>query len=88
MGTDATRCAKCGGEFSAKRIHIDGDQFHPGCAIMSSPPHTHEDLARLSDVLGWVESWVSNPVGSYSVHALDGLFAMTRDKIAALRQPH
>jgi hypothetical protein len=35
-------------------------------------------------VLDFVESWVSNPVGAYSIHALDGLFALTRDKINAL----
>lgn len=46
MGTDATRCAKCGGEFGSKRIHIDGDQYHPGCAIMSYPSHTPEDASR------------------------------------------
>lgn len=34
--------------------------------------------------VSWVDSWVSNPAGSYSTAALDGLFGMTRDKIAAL----
>lgn len=43
-----------------------------------------DELQAFAD---WVETWVSNPVGSYSVHALDGLFAMTRDKLAALRTP-
>jgi hypothetical protein len=38
----------------------------------------------LRQVVDWVDTWVSNPVGSYSVAALDGLFAMTRDRIAAL----
>ena len=38
----------------------------------------------LEDFVRWVDSWVSNPVSSYSVNALDGLFGMTRDKIAAL----
>lgn len=42
------------------------------------------DKARLREVINWVDSWVSQPVGAYSVHALDGLFGMTRDKIAAL----
>jgi hypothetical protein len=49
---------------------------------------TQEDAAaeieRLREFVGWVESWVSNPVGSYSVAALDGLFSMTRDRIAVL----
>lgn len=39
---------------------------------------------RLKGVINFVESWVSNPMGAYSVSALDGLFGMTRDKIAAL----
>lgn len=43
------------------------------------------DIARLRAVVDWVDSWVSNPVGSYSVSALDGLFGMTRDRIVALR---
>lgn len=42
MGTDATRCAICGGEFSAKRVHIDGGQYHPRCAIMSGPSAAQE----------------------------------------------
>lgn len=41
-------------------------------------------LASATKALDWVESWVHNPVGSYSVAALDGLFAMTRDRIAEL----
>lgn len=45
------------------------------------------EIERLRDFVGWVDSWVSNPVGSYSVAALDGLFGMTRDKIAALPLP-
>ncbi len=49
MGTDATKCAVCGGEFGTKRIHIEGKQYHPGCAVMSYPPHTHDDWQRLAD---------------------------------------
>ena len=41
-------------------------------------------LESARKVIDWVESWVHNPVGSYSVAALDGLFAMTRDRITAL----
>lgn len=43
------------------------------------------EIERQKAVIDWVESWVHNPVGSYSVSALDGLFAMTRDKITSLR---
>lgn len=39
---------------------------------------------QLMDFVSWIDCWVSNPVGSYSVSALDGLFDMTRDRIAAL----
>lgn len=42
---------------------------------------------RLKSFVDWVDSWVSNPVGSYSVAALDGLFGMTRDQIERLKQP-
>lgn len=45
----------------------------------------NEIIRRQKDVIDWVESWISNPVGSYSVAALDGLFAMTRDRIAELQ---
>lgn len=39
---------------------------------------------EMQQVIDWVDSWVSNPVAAYSVYALDGLFALTRQKIAAL----
>lgn len=42
-------------------------------------------IEELERVVGWVESWVENPVGAYSVYALDGLFRTTREKIAALQ---
>lgn len=48
MTTDATRCAKCGGEFSSKRVHIDGLQFHESCALSSASSHTEADVARMS----------------------------------------
>lgn len=38
----------------------------------------------LRDFARWVDTWVSNPAASYSSAALDGLFGMTRDRIAAL----
>lgn len=43
-----------------------------------------DKLEQAQAVIDWIDSWVSNPVGSYSVSALDGLFGMTRDKIATL----
>lgn len=49
MSTDATTCAKCGGEFSRERVHIDGSQYHPSCALVSWPSHTHEDAGRMSN---------------------------------------
>lgn len=45
-----------------------------------------QETQRLREFVDWVDSWVSNPVGSYSVSALDSLFGMTRDKIAALNK--
>lgn len=38
----------------------------------------------LREFVSWVDSWVSTPAASYSTAALDGLFGMTRDRIAAL----
>ncbi len=45
-----------------------------------------QGLKRYQDFAQWVGTWVSKPVGSYSVTALKGLFGMTRDKLAALSQ--
>lgn len=39
------RCAVCGGEFSRTRTIIDGNRYHPGCAIMSHGSHTARDMA-------------------------------------------
>jgi len=50
-GADATRCKVCGGPFAAKRLVIEGEQYHERCALMSYPPHTHEDYTRLSNEL-------------------------------------
>lgn len=43
-----------------------------------------EDLKKLRDFAAWVETWVSNPAASYSTSALDGLFGITRDRLAAV----
>jgi hypothetical protein len=44
------------------------------------------DISRLRQFVDWVDAWVSSPVNSYSLSALDGLFLMTRDGIAALKE--
>lgn len=51
MSSDATRCAVCGGEFSSKRVVIDGQAMHAGCSVMSYGPHTPDDMARLGNKL-------------------------------------
>lgn len=43
-----------------------------------------DERDALVDFASWVDSWVSNPVTSYSVDALDGLFGLTRDRLEAL----
>ena len=43
-------------------------------------------VEQLQDFADWVDCWVSNPVTSYSVYAIEGLFGMTREKLAAMRQ--
>lgn len=45
-----------------------------------------KEVQQLRLFAGFVESVVSNPVGAYSTPALEGIFGMMRDKIAAL--PH
>lgn len=47
MSSDATRCAVCGGEFSSKRVVVDGRAMHQGCAVMSYTSHTPDDMARM-----------------------------------------
>ena len=46
------------------------------------------EIARLREIVNYVDSWISNPVSAYSVYALDGLFSSAREKIAALEASH
>lgn len=45
-----------------------------------------ERIQQLEDFASWIETWTANPISAYSVFAIDGLFGMTRDRIAALRE--
>ena len=58
--------------------------YDPRPGINRTMEEMQAEIERLRAFVGWVDSWVSNPVGSYSVSALDGLFGMTRDKITHL----
>jgi hypothetical protein len=62
--------------------------FDRGCgcleAIGAALATKDAEIKRYQEVIYWIDAWISNPVGSYSVSALDGLFAMTRDKISSL----
>lgn len=49
MKTDATKCAVCGGEFSAKRVIIDGRAMHQGCSVMSYPSHTPKAMNEMNN---------------------------------------
>jgi hypothetical protein len=60
------------------RLRAEYDQVR---AILSD---RENEITRLRTFVGWVDSWVSNPVGSYSTVGLEGLFALTRDKLAEL----
>jgi hypothetical protein len=42
------------------------------------------EIERLREFAAWVDTWVSNPIGAYSVAALDGLFAMARARLAEM----
>jgi len=57
---------------------------HNAICVMNTVEEQRAEIERLRAFVGWIDSWVSNPVGSYSVSALDGLFGLTRDKIEAL----
>jgi len=46
-----------------------------------------KELERLREFVGWIDTWISNPARAYSHDALEGLFGMTRDKIAVLVPP-
>jgi hypothetical protein len=52
-----------------------------------SPTREAVSDAALRDFAAWVATWVSSPVTAYSVSALDGLFSMARDRLAALATP-
>ena len=68
-------------------IHVYGVKFDDGNVYHTwevGPLALGKYIERQQSVIDWVESWVSHPVGAYSVSALDGLFGMTRDKIAAI----
>jgi hypothetical protein len=54
--------------------------------LMVTAGHAAADrIEELENFASWVETWVSNPVGAYSVSAIDGLFGMARDKLAEFR---
>lgn len=43
-----------------------------------------QEAKELRDFVAWVDTWVSNPIGSYSYPALAGLFSQAKEKIAIL----
>lgn len=43
-----------------------------------------EEIDKLMTFVGFVGSWVSKSTTSYSIHALDGLMGMTRDRIGEI----
>lgn len=62
MSSDATLCAMCGGEFSSKRVIIDGIAMHQRCAVMSYPSHTPDDMVRLSEKLEKLQTAVKKAI--------------------------
>jgi hypothetical protein len=67
--------------FDATRCEL---QFSKGVA--GNIDAAADEITRLREFAAWVDTWVSNPAGAYSTDALNGLFGMARDKIAALTQ--
>jgi len=43
-----------------------------------------QEAKQLREFVAWVDTWISNPIGSYSYPALSGLFSQAREKIALL----
>ena len=55
-----------------------GEKRIPGAVMHKRAAH---EIKRLRAIVSHVETWVSNPPGSYSMMALDGLFSQTREMI-------
>lgn len=66
-----------------KSFMVDGTPLDKSFfdALPGATDNAIAEIERLQSIVDFVDSWVSNPVGSYSTDALDGLFAMTRDRI-------
>ena len=84
MGTDATRCCVCGGEFSKERTIIDGRTYHPSCALMSHGSHTHKDMANAVNLI-WdlrtaLQKIVARNNDAIAVAALHDLFPNDRER--------
>lgn len=72
-----------------------GDQFTVGgCqgCYRNVMDEAADEIARLRrektalvGFVNWIETWATGCASAYSLHAIDGLFGMTRDRIAALR---
>lgn len=89
-------CGKDGHALNSVNCPVHGAECRPCWTIdgfRECPEYTelHAERSRLRsenaafrEIITWVDCWVSNPASSYSIMALDGLFGMTRDKIAAI----
>ena len=60
------------------------DAIESAKALRAECDEWQRTATALAMFAGWVEGFVSQPVGAFSVDALNGIFAMTRDKLAAL----
>ena len=79
---EAMECANMYDGPVARSIADDIENLSPSAAAEITALRAR--VAVLEGALAWVDTWVSNPSGSYSVEALNGLFGMTRDRLAAL----
>ncbi len=70
---------------SPNAIHIARCSPENIRALLEALDDAERERDEARDVAAWVETWVCNPASAYSVSALDGLFAMTRDRIEKLK---
>lgn len=45
-----------------------------------------KEVQQLRVFANWIDTWISNPARAYSHDALEGLFGMTRDRLAELQE--
>lgn len=64
-------------------VHLSSLNNNRAIAAEAQRDTLRQRLDEALGVINWIDAWISNPVGAYSVDALAGLFAQARDRIRA-----